>query len=161
MQTNKFFSCIEYTKNKIDSLIFKFAVYSIMISALLLFQVELFTFKNNKTFVENNSGYDTLAHSFLKIKALANFFLIIICASCRTMFDITEIPAFFERYCASFLFLTILTLISKYYYINLLTEPYKQILNYEVAFIPILFSLTILALTTWTPYKSLHIKQLF
>ena len=111
---------------------------------------------NDKKVVQNNEVQNTLALSFFLLKIFINHFLIVICVTCRTFFDLTKIPAIFERFSVSFLFLTILTIFIKIYCYDILTESYKQVLDYEIYYLPIIFGFILIAFTTWTPSKSSH-----
>lgn len=158
--SNKFTEFCLYINKKTNSILFKFAVYSIMISALLLLAGEYLMVNSKEFAVKNNFAQNIMVKVFCEMKIVMNFILIIICLSCRTMFDLTEIPEIFERFSVSFVFLTIITIFIKIFSFNILTECYKQIIDYEVMFVPIVSGLFILALMTWTPYNSIHIKDM-
>lgn len=142
-----------------DTIVFKFATYGIIICSFLLVCVEFFTV-TNKSVATDKDVFNILIRIFFVIKSIANTFLMIVCAFCRTRFDLTEVPAIFERFLVSHVFLTIFSFVIKIYFFGELTDPYKDMLNYELLFTGVSFGLSIVAYSTWTPYKATHISKL-
>ncbi len=141
-----------------ETVMFKFATYGIIICAFFMFQVELNTISDASA-VTSNTASNILLKAFFSTKSICNMILIIVCGSCRTRFDLTEIPEIFERFLVTHVFLTIFAFVVKVYFFDDLTTPYKEIINYELLFTIVSVGLSAVAFMTWTPYKSTHISK--
>ena len=137
-----------------ETIMFKFATFGIIICSAIMTVIQCTVVDKNNA--SNDSTINILVSSFLVIKIVSNIILIFVCASCRTQFDMTMVPEFFERFFVSYLFLTLIGVFIRMYMYTNLTNQHKDLISYEIGFSWIVFFLTTLAYMTWTPFKTMN-----
>jgi hypothetical protein len=140
-------------------LIFKFAVFTIAISSILLVKIEKQILRKYSNSQENNDIIPMIIVSFISLKVIGNIFLSIVCMLSRTRFDLIDVPEFFDRFVTSYAVLTLLLLVGRQYMYNMLSEEVKILSNAEIYFIPVLSFFTLTAYICYTPMNTKSIYK--